>query len=182
MAIKTNFSLVFIFVSGIIMVMFPVSAKADDELMKETNMTVYFHDYSSGGPESTDLPVVGFPGKLWSFIDFGTLAVADDLMTEGPEPTSAVVGRGQGISIAISLDGVNAYVSFSLVFTNEAYNGSTIQILGNSNQFNAVREYSVVSGTGKFRYARGYVTLETISYNNATSYALLRVNVSARHY
>ncbi|XVE51984.1 hypothetical protein DITRI_Ditri02bG0083500 [Diplodiscus trichospermus] len=176
------FYMVFIVVLGIAMVMFPVSAKADDELMKETKMTVYFHDYSSGDPNSTDLPVVGFAGKRWSFTDFGTLAVADDQMTEGPEPTSAIVGRGQGISVAISLDGINTYVSLSLVFTSEAYNGSTIQVLGNSNQFKGVREYSVVSGTGKFRYARGYVTVETFSFDNATSYALLRVNVSVHHY
>ncbi|XWS16259.1 hypothetical protein CRYUN_Cryun34aG0069700 [Craigia yunnanensis] len=181
MATKTNFSLVFLAVSGIVMVMFTVPAKADDEVIKETNMTVYFHDYSSGGPNSTDLPVVGFPGKIWSFLDFGTLAVIDDLITEGPELTSATVGRGQGITVSVSLDGLNAYVSFSFVFTNEAYNGSTIQVLGNSNQLKAVREYSVVSGTGKFRYARGYATFETILFDNSTSYSLVRVNVSVRH-
>ncbi|XP_007024406.2 PREDICTED: dirigent protein 21 [Theobroma cacao] len=181
METKTNVSLVFLVVSGIVMVFFSVPAKADDGL-KETNMTVYFHDYSSGGPNSTDLPVVGFPGKLWNFTQFGTLYVVDDLVTEGPELTSATVGRGQGTYVITSLDGLNAYVSFSLVFTNMAYNGSTIQILGNNNQFKAVREYSVASGTGKFRYATGYATFETIFLDQSTSYSILRVNVSARHY
>ncbi|XP_022777213.1 dirigent protein 21-like [Durio zibethinus] len=180
MATRTNFSMLFLVVSGIVMVMLWVlPAKADGEL-RETNMTVYFQDYS-GGPNASSLPMVGFPGKIWSVTDFGTLLVTDDRMTEGPELTSATIGRGQGISVT-GLDGLNAYVSFSIVFTNEAYNGSTIEVQGNSNQFKAVREYGVVSGTGKFRYARGYVTVETISYDRSTYYALLRVNVSVRHY
>ena len=182
MATKPNFSMVFLVVSGILMVMLLVPGKADDEVMKETNMTVYFQDYSSGGPNSTDLPVVGFPGKLWTFTQFGTLFVSDDLITEGPDPESGTVGRGQGITVTASLDGLNAYVSLSIVFTNDAYNGSTIQIQGNSNQFKAVREYGVVSGTGKFRYVRGYVTFENYFFDPSTSYGIFRCNVSIRHY
>ncbi|KAK8618788.1 hypothetical protein V6N13_132767 [Hibiscus sabdariffa] len=68
-----------------------VPAMADDEVIKQTNMTVYFQDYSAG-PNATSLPMVGFPGKLWSYTDFGTFVMTDDLVTEGPELTSAVVG------------------------------------------------------------------------------------------
>ncbi|KAK8992713.1 hypothetical protein V6N11_048783 [Hibiscus sabdariffa] len=78
-----------------------VPAMADDEVIKQTNMTVYFQDYSAG-PNATSLPMVGFPGKLWSYTDFGTFVMTDDLVTEGPELTSAVVGRGQGISMTIT--------------------------------------------------------------------------------
>ncbi|KAL4290095.1 hypothetical protein GQ457_14G006710 [Hibiscus cannabinus] len=158
-----------------------VPAMADGGVIKQTNMTVYFHDYSAG-PNATSLPMVGFPGKLWSYTDFGTFVMTDDLVTEGPELTSAVVGRGQGISITAGLDGINAYVSFSLVFTNKAYNGSTLQVQGNGNRFLPVREYSVLSGTGKFRYATGYLTFETLSSDPSTFYTLFRVNVTVRHH
>ncbi|KAE8696416.1 Peptidase M20/M25/M40 family protein [Hibiscus syriacus] len=158
----SNCSKRFQVVSAIFMVLFSVvPAMADDEVMKQTNMTVFFQDYSA---------------------DFGTFVMTDDLVTEGPELTSAVVGRGQGISITTGLDGINAYVSFSLVFTNDAYNGSTLQVQGNGNRFLAVREYSVVSGTGKFRYARGYLTFETHFSDPSTFYTLFRVNVTIRHY
>ncbi|MFQ6628552.1 hypothetical protein Gotur_007319 [Gossypium turneri] len=80
----------------------------------------------------------------------------------------------------MSLDGVNAYVSFSLVFTNKACNGSTISVQGCSNQLLAVSEYNVVSETGKFRYATGYITFETLSFDPSTFYSLV-ANISIRH-
>ncbi|XVF25087.1 hypothetical protein REPUB_Repub13aG0183700 [Reevesia pubescens] len=178
MAAKGNFSLVFLVVSAIVMAMFLVlPAKA----LKETTMTVYFHDYSMGS-NATSLPVVGFPGKIWSFGNFGTHFVTDDYITEGSEFTSAMVGRAQGNFIIASLDGLRAHSSFSLVFTNEAYNGSTIQVQGNSHIFSPVREYGVVSGTGKFRFATGYVTFETLLFDPSTAYALLRANITVSHY
>ncbi|OMO66378.1 Plant disease resistance response protein [Corchorus olitorius] len=158
-----------------------VAAKADDDELEETyKMSVYVHDYSSGGPNSTDIAVVGIPGKIWSFTQFGTLFVCDDAITEGPEPNSEPVGRVQGISVTTSLEGIRALVAFSIVFTNKAYNGSTIEVQGNSNQFDSVREYGVASGTGKFLYAQGYVTYETYFFDPWTSYAVSRCNISIR--
>ncbi|TYG78112.1 hypothetical protein ES288_D02G031400v1 [Gossypium darwinii] len=173
MATKAKFSLVFPVSSAIFLVMLlkfasTILAADDKVVIKETKMTVYLHDYA-GGPNATSLPM------------FGTLFVSDDLITQGPELTSPMLGRGQGIYMPMSLDGVNAYVSFSLVFTNKAYNGSTIQVQGNSNQLFAVSEYGVVSGTGKFRYATGYITFETLSFDPSTFYSLIRANVSVRH-
>lgn len=159
-----------------------IQAKADDAKLRETKMSIYFQDNSSGGPNSTVVPVTGLAGKLWSFTEFGTVFVTDDPITEGPDPKSATVGRGQGIYVTTSLDGLNTHASFSIVFTNKDYKGSTIQILGNSNQFEAVREYAVVSGTGKFRYARGYATFETFSFDSSTSYSVIRCNITVCHY
>ncbi|OMO66401.1 Plant disease resistance response protein [Corchorus olitorius] len=182
MATKMNFSSKFMVVLAIIMVMFSIQAKADDNhQLKETKLSAFFHDYSSVGPNATDLPVVGFPGKLWRYDKFGTLYVLDDLLTEGRELTSPKIGRIQAIAVTVSLDGLNAQVSGSLVFTNQAYDGSTIQILGVDNQFSAIGEYGVTSGTGKFRYATGYITIEFLSFDSSISYALFRVNVTIRH-
>ncbi|KAK8524857.1 hypothetical protein V6N13_015855 [Hibiscus sabdariffa] len=178
LANNTNLSLALFLVLGTSMVVFTIP----DDQLKETRMSVYFHDYSSGGPDSTVRAVVGFPGKSWNLAQFGTLFVSDDPITEGPDSESTPVGRGRGIFITASLDGLNTYVSFSIVFTNKAYNGSTIQIQGNGDQFTAVREYGVVSGTGKFRYANGYVTFENSSFDRSTSYAIIRCNISIRHY
>ncbi|OMO66331.1 Plant disease resistance response protein [Corchorus olitorius] len=168
------------------MVMFSIQAKADEyhHQLKETKLFGYFHDYSSGGPNATDFPVVGLPGRLWRYDQFGTLYVFDDPLTEGPEPTSPKLGRFQATTVTVSLDGQNVHTSGSVVFTNEAYNGSTIQILGVTNQFNFIGEYAVTSGTGKFRYASGFVTTETLFFDPtpSISYVLLRLNVTIRHY
>ncbi|OMO66376.1 Plant disease resistance response protein [Corchorus olitorius] len=90
-------------VLAICMVMFSIEAKADDQQLKETKLSGYFHDYTSIGPNATDLLVVGFPGKLWRYDQFGTLSVFDDLLTEGPKPTSPKVGRVQGIAVSVSI-------------------------------------------------------------------------------
>ncbi|XVF01106.1 hypothetical protein REPUB_Repub04eG0059700 [Reevesia pubescens] len=183
MGTNTSVSLILLLLAaeGISLAMFPLSAKADDHQLRETKMTMYFQDNSSG-PNSTVRQVTGLAGKLWSLTQFGTLYVIDDPITEGPNPTSAIVGRGQGMFITTSLNGLNVHVSFSIVFTNKAYNGSTILIEGNSKQFEAVRELAVVSGTGKFRYARGYATFENYSLDRSISYAVICCNVTVRHY
>ncbi|WRX26719.1 Dirigent protein - like 10 [Theobroma cacao] len=153
---KTSFSLVILVILSISMAKFSIPAKADHNEHKETKISVYFHDYASSGPNSTTLPV-------------------------GPDPKSASVGRGQGITVTACLDGLNVYVSLLIVFTNEAYNGSTIQIQGNNNQLKVIREYGVVSGTSKFRYAKGYATFENYFFDPSTSYSIIRCNISIRH-
>ncbi|KAH0984082.1 hypothetical protein GBA52_011259 [Prunus armeniaca] len=134
------------------------------------------------GPNATDIPFAGISGKAWTFTQFATLYAIDDPVTEGSHPNSASVGRVQGTSMTSALDGLNAHVLFSIVFTNKKYNGSTLQIQGIDKQFEPVRELSVVSGTGKFRFVRGYITFETISVDIPNSYAVIRCNVTVKHY
>ncbi|TQD79323.1 hypothetical protein C1H46_035160 [Malus baccata] len=75
-------------------------------------------------------------------------------ITAGPNardiPLVASVGRAQGLTKTSGLDGRNALVLISIVFTNKEYNGSTLEIQGISKQFEEVKELSVVSGTRKF--------------------------------
>lgn len=156
------------------------SSLADYQLLKETNMTLYFQDFS-GGPNATVAIVTGIPGKVWSFFSFGTIFVTDDKLTAGPERNSPEVGRGQGIYVTSSLDGANTHVLFSIVFTNKEYNGSTLEIQGRSIQLASVRESSVVGGTGNFRLAKGIATFETIYYDATIFYSIIRCNVTVLH-
>lgn len=84
--------------------------------------------------------------------------------------------------VTAGLDGMNSHVMISLVFTNEEYGGSTLQIQGISKQFEPVREVAVVTGTGKFRFARGYATFETHFLDLPTQYAIIRCNDTVQHY
>lgn len=110
-AFPNSTKVVVLLVVAISMVMFTIPAGQADDGLKQTIMSVYFHDHSSSSPNSTVRAVVGFPGKLWNLTQFGTLFVVDDPVTEGPDPKSAPVGRGQGIFVTTSLDGVNTRVS-----------------------------------------------------------------------
>ena len=148
---------------------------------KETQLSLYMHDFTAG-PNLTDIPVAGIAGKLWVFNQFGTLYVNDESLTEGPSRDSAVVGRAQGFAVTASLDGRNALTLMSIVFTNKKYNGSTIEVQGSYKQYEASTEVPVVSGTGKFRFARGYVIFETYFFDIPSGYSIIRCNITVHHY
>lgn len=151
--------------------------QSDAAQLQETKITVYLQDRTRG-PNTTVVPIAGIHGKAWTFFSFGTVYCTDDPITEGLEESSAQIGRAQGIFVISSLDGSIAHVLLSLVGTNEEYSGSTIEIQGPSRQLEKAREVAVVGGTGKFRYARGYVTFETVILDLANSYSVIRCNIT----
>lgn len=151
--------------------------------LKETKMSIYFQDWS-GGPNATIIQITmqQRPNKLLNFTKFGAIFVTDDPVTEGFDGSSAQVARAQGMYVTSALDGSNTHVLISIVFTNEEYKGSTLEIQGSSAQFDTVREVAVVGGTGQFRLARGFVTFETIYYDHVFHYAVVQCNVTVLHY
>lgn len=151
-------------------------------LLQETSMTIYIQDYSYG-PNATLIPITGVGANgEWAFHKFGTIFCTDDPITEALDVSSAPIGRAQGMYVTSALDGSNTHVLISIVFTNEEYKGSTLEIQGASPQFERVREVSVVSGTGKFRFARGYATFETVHLDMATAYSVIECNITMLHY
>ncbi|KAG8364595.1 hypothetical protein BUALT_Bualt18G0013600 [Buddleja alternifolia] len=156
-------------------------SEAQQGQIKETKMTVYFQDFS-GGPKATVIEITGQPDGLLSFTKFGAMFCTDDPVTEGFDENSAQIARAQGLYVTSALDGSNTHVLISIVFTNDEYKGSTLEIQGSSAQFERVREVAVVSGTGKFRFARGYATFETIYYDHTLHYAVIQCNVTVLHY
>lgn len=162
---------------------FLCSSKAyhDHLQLKETNLTLYFHDFSSG-PNATSAVVTGIAGRVWSYSSFGTIIFADDPITAGPDKNSPLIARGQGIYATASLDGENSQIMYSIVFTNQEYNGSTLEIQGRVLNFDSVAETAVVGGTGKFRFASGFATFETISFDVTLFYSVTRCNITVLHY
>ncbi|KAL7592737.1 hypothetical protein Lser_V15G34739 [Lactuca serriola] len=153
-----------------------------DELgeLKRSSMTLYFQDYF-GGNNATMKPVT-FSGDAWSFKQFGTIFCTDDPITVTMDQGSAQVGRAQGIYVTSALDGSNTHVLISVVFTNDEFGGSTLEVQGTSKQFERVREVAVVGGTGRFRLARGYVTFETVHIDLSLSYSIIEGNFTIWHY
>ncbi|KAH9323266.1 hypothetical protein KI387_017905, partial [Taxus chinensis] len=129
---------------------------------KEEKMVIYAHDILSG-PNATGIIVGGMGGISSNPLGFGTIFVIDDVLTTGPEMSSTVLGRAQGIYVNSEVKGTSLHLSFSIVFESGKYNGSTIQILGADPFYQKERELSVVGGTGMLKYARGNAILETVS-------------------
>ncbi|PON32030.1 Disease resistance response protein [Parasponia andersonii] len=154
---------------------------AEAKKLKKTKMSLYIQDYSTG-PNSTVAAIAGIAGKHWTATQFGTLYITDDLITKTADPNSAQIGRSQGMYVTSGLDGRTLHVSISVVFTGKKYAGSTLELQGAYKHFEHNSEVSVVSGTGKFRFARGYATFETYSWNTTTGHAILRWNITVLHY
>nr|QQM18952.1 dirigent protein 17 [Kadsura heteroclita] len=156
--------------------------------MQETKMVFYMQDWESPpdfwkpGVNWTAVPIAGINGRFQNVLNFTSLFVMDNALTEGLDRNSKEMARGQGIYVNSALGGTDLHLIFSAVFTNEQYKGSTLEFQGADRWNYQYREVSVVSGTGLFRYARGYAILETVYLDIVGFNAVIRFNVTVRHY
>ncbi|KAL2460046.1 Dirigent protein 23 [Abeliophyllum distichum] len=148
---------------------------------KLTEFHFYLHDIVSGR-NPTNIPVAMANATSQSPTYFGLIAAMDDLLTEGPEPNSKVVGRACGIFGSSSLQEVGLHMTFHIVFTEGKYNGSTLAVSGYNPFRNRFRELPIVGGSGVFRLARGVATLENVWYNSTSGDALVEYYVMVLHY
>ncbi|KAK6919346.1 Dirigent protein [Dillenia turbinata] len=94
----------------------------------------------------------------------------------------AVAGIGNKPWKALEFDKSAIWMTMSLVFTNKKFNGSTLEIQGSDMFSVKPREVAVVSGTRKFRLAKGYALMETAFANLSTFNSILKWNVTVFHY
>ncbi|CAI0468844.1 unnamed protein product [Linum tenue] len=138
-----------------------------------TNLQFYFHDIVSGrNPTAVQIikPASGSSG-------FGQVNVADEPLTVGPDASSKVVGRAQGMYAAAGQSEISLLMAMSYGFTDGPYNGSSLSIMGKNPAMDPTRELPVLGGTGVFRMARGYAEMKTVSVN-AGGDAVVHYNVT----
>ncbi|KAG4980046.1 hypothetical protein JHK85_034004 [Glycine max] len=146
--------------------------EANSQLPLQTTLVFYLQDIATG-PNATVSPITGLTGRDWTYEQFGTIFAVDDPVMMSPSPVSAQVGRAQGLLVVSAHDGANVNAVLSIVFTNLQYSGSSIEIQGISRQRESYKELSVVSGTGRFRFAKGYAAFETVFYDPGTAHSTL---------
>ncbi|KAF7074643.1 hypothetical protein CFC21_079487, partial [Triticum aestivum] len=144
-------------------------------------LPVYWHDVVSGGPNARAVQVAEAPSSNASATGFGTVLVIDDPLTEGPNLTSRLLGRAQGMYISAGKDSLSLLMAMNFVFVDGAYNGSSIAIIGPNQADRAVREMPVVGGNGVFRFARGYCQLRTHWFDAKTGDATVEYKIHLRH-
>jgi len=148
---------------------------------KQTNLLFYVHDHFTG-EHTTAVTVAGANGHTSNILHFGTMAIVDDPITEGPSRDSTLIGRAQGMYVNSQLDGKAVFMAFSVVFTTGEYEGSTLEIQGYDLYSAKEREFGVVSGTGYFRFVKGHGFIETEFMDLVTLRAILKLNVTVKHY
>lgn len=146
--------------------------------LKKTEMTVYYHAYTTG----SNATVITIPRGPVDAMEFGTVFCTDDLITEGTEEDSTLIARARGIYVVSSQDGSHAHMLISIVFVNGKYKGSTLEIQGSYEHFKAGTETAIVGGTGIFRLARGHATFETPYADITRGYAFTISNMTILHY
>ncbi|PQQ07291.1 dirigent protein 23 [Prunus yedoensis var. nudiflora] len=145
-----------------------------------TNLQFYFHDTLSGKTPSA-VRVAQATDTNKSPTLFGALLMADDPLTETPDPNSKLVGRAQGLYGSSCQQELGLIMAMNFGFTDGMYNGSSISILGKNQAMNLVREMPVVAGTGVFRLGRGYAIAKTHWIDFTTGDAIVGYNVTVIH-
>lgn len=148
---------------------------------KLSHLHFYFHDIVSG-PKPSAVRVAAAGTTNSSPTGFGAVVMMDDPLTAGPELSSTLVGRAQGIYASASQEEAGFLMVLNFAFTGGKYNGSNLSVLGRNKVFTAVREMPIVGGSGSFRFARGYAQASTHTFDPKTGDAVVEYNVYVFHY
>ncbi|XXG65169.1 hypothetical protein AAC387_Pa05g2940 [Persea americana] len=146
-----------------------------------SHLRFYWHDVL-GGRNPTAVQVASAPMTNNSPTGFGMLMMIDDMLTEGPKPTSKLLGRAQGFYGSASQEIVGLIMAMNFAFMDGKYNGSTLTVLGRNAVLSDVREMPVIGGSGLFRFARGYAHARTNWFDPKTGDAIVEYNVHVIHY
>ncbi|CAH9124518.1 unnamed protein product [Cuscuta epithymum] len=148
---------------------------------KLSHLRFFFHDIVSG-KNATAVKIAQATTTNTSATRFGMMAMIDDPLTAGPNLSSKLVGRAQGVYASAAIDEVGLLMVLNFAFVGGKYGGSCLTVLGKNAVNSAVRELPVGGGTGLFRFARGYAEAKTRMYNAKTGDAMVEYNVYVFHY
>ncbi|CAM0877182.1 unnamed protein product [Alopecurus aequalis] len=149
---------------------------------KLTTLHFYLHDTLSGKDPTAVLVAHSATATPGNPTPFGSVYATDDVLTEGPERTSRVVGSAQGLYVSSGKDGLLSLVmGIDFAFTD--YNGSSFVVFSrNPVTTGDGRELAVVGGRGAFRMARGFALLRTHYLDTGNGDAIIEYNVTLLHH
>jgi hypothetical protein len=151
-----------------------------------THLHFYMDDFYTG-PNPTALRVVSGRSlspdngtAATSPRQFGDIVVLNDPLTEGPDRGSARVGKAQGFAVRASEGGIVSDLHLHLFLEAGEYNGSSVAVNGRIDMDTEMRESVIVGGTGRFRFARGYMLSRNYQYD-LTNGGVVELNVYVQH-
>ncbi|THU73468.1 hypothetical protein C4D60_Mb04t23160 [Musa balbisiana] len=144
-----------------------IARSSHEHREKITHLRFYFYDYY-GGSNATTISVVSPPGNN----TFGSIGVGENILREGPQSSSKLIGKAQELTVQASLESPAYLSALNFVFTAGKYNGSSFSIFGRAVLTEPI-ERGIVGGTGKFRMARGYTISRLIRSTRTTQMELV---------
>lgn len=111
---------------------------------------------------------------------FGDVVVLNNALTEGPDGRSARVGTAQGFAVRMSEGGIVSHLTLHMVLDAGEHRGSSVTANGRIDMDAEVRESVVIGGTGKFRFARGYMLTRNYDYDLARG-GIVEIDVYVQH-
>ncbi|KAJ4776156.1 Dirigent protein [Rhynchospora pubera] len=159
MSTKATLALCLLFIATLSLI---TTSRPDSPKEKLTHLHFYFLEVESG-PNATVVTSI----TLHRNTTFGDINVFDNTLRVGPQPDSALIGGAQGMGVHAALDGSQGLTAINFFFTAGEYNGSSLATLGVI-KASGPSERSIVGGTGKFRFARGYMLSKLVN-STATS-------------
>ncbi|KAJ0433753.1 putative dirigent protein [Helianthus annuus] len=146
-----------------------------------TTMQFYFHDTLSGSNPSA-IKVAQPQSSANSLGGFGNLMMVDDPLTEGPDKNSKLIGHARGMYGSAAQNELGLIMVLNYGFTDGMYKDSSFSLLSLNPALQAVREMTIVGGTGLFRLARGYALAQTYWIDPSTGDAIVGYNVTIATY
>ncbi|KAL9244866.1 hypothetical protein vseg_018585 [Gypsophila vaccaria] len=158
-----------------------------------TTLHFYLHDILSGrNPGAVLAARPNITGKQslrpditsrkQSATPFGSVYAVDDLMTEGPDANSTVIGNAQGLYVSSSKDVLSLVLYVDFGFTAGTLNGSSLSVFSRNPVSEGDRELAVIGGRGVFKMATGSAKLKTYSWDTQTGDAVIEYDVEVYHY
>ncbi|KAI3922661.1 hypothetical protein MKX01_029945 [Papaver californicum] len=157
-------------------------ANYDTTGMEKVTRLHFYHHETSSSKDPTLVTMAEAPTTKDSPTFFGLLGMTDNILTEGPEPTSTYWGRAQGLLAASSREEFTLVMATSFVFKEGNFSGSSLSVLGRNPFMDSVRELPIVGGTGAFRFARGFAVVKTHWVNAATHDLIEEYQMTVVHY
>ncbi|KAG6495222.1 dirigent protein 22-like [Zingiber officinale] len=147
--------------------LFPANGAAASADESGDYIRFYIHEKNLGTANSTlvysvDLHPGGSPAG------FGNIIVFNSVIREEADPASPAIGIEQGFGVSSSLAQDSGLTVLELLFTAGQYQGTSLSVFGLVKASGEEVERGIVGGTGRFRYARGYVLSRVVGGTKET--------------
>ncbi|XP_072954967.1 dirigent protein 1-like [Typha angustifolia] len=172
------FLFLFVFFSCSSTYAYSTTIREPNNLPKEkmTHLHFFFHEIMAG-PNATGAAVVMPPNEG---SPFGGIGIVDDMIREGPETDSKLIGKCQGITFIANMEELEFTTLLNFVLIDGEFAGSSLQVFGKA-RLGTIIERPVIGGTGEFRMARGY-TISKMVATTAPELLILEYDVYVWHY